>query len=389
MYPHFILLVFATSFLFCCKGQDTVKSSAVSYKKHVISEIFVSEGVAVGDVNNDGKPDILAGQYWFEAPSWQRHLMHADTLNPIPGYSPTFINFCSDVNNDGLVDLIRFDQPGAACVWYENPKNKDGLWKMRLIEETAGNETPLCADVDKDGKPDIICNDVAAKQVIWLKSPTGKEDTLWHRFIISSDSTLGTDKYTHGLGWGDVNKDGRNDVMIKNGWWQSPADVKQKDWKFHRADFGQDCANLFAMDVDGDKDQDVISSSAHNYGIWWHEQKQNGNGNLTWVTHEISKLFSQSHSLALEDINGDGQPDLITGKRYFAHNGKDPGAFEPAVLYWFEYKGAKQPKWIPHLVDNNSGVGTNIAVKDITNDGLTDIITSNKKGVFLFEQIKK
>jgi hypothetical protein len=294
-----------------------------------------------------------------------------------------------DVNSDGWTDLIKFDQPGGSCVWYENPKNKQVLWKSYLILKAAGNETPQFTDVDKDGRTDLICNDVLAKQVVWLKSPSLKGDTSWKKFVISKDSTIGTDKYTHGLGWGDVNKDGRNDVIIKDGWWESPTNVKESDWKFHSANFGQDCANMFVWDVDGDGDQDILSSSAHSYGIWWHEQEQNDKGNVSWVTHEISKRFSQSHSLAFEDLNADGLPDLVTGKRYFAHNGKDPGAFEPAVLYWYEYKQGKVPQWIAHEIDNNSGVGTNIVVQDINKDGLTDIITSNKKGVFYFQANKQ
>ena len=147
-------------------------------------------------------------------------------------------------------------------------------------------------------------------------------------------------------------------------------------------------ANMFAYDVDEDGDRDIISSSPHNYGIWLHEQKKDGNGNVFWVTHEISKLFSQSHCLVFEDINRDGHPDLITGKRYFAHNGKDPDAFEPAVLYWFEFIPGKEPQWISHEIDNNSGVGNSIAVEDINGDKQTDIIISNKKGVFFFEQLK-
>ena len=236
---------------------------------------------------------------------------------------------------------------------------------------------------------DIICNDIVTKQVIWIKSPAGKNDTTWQRYIISNDSSRATDKYTHGLGWGDVNKDGRNDVLIKSGWWESPADVKTANWKFHPADFGEDCANMFAYDVDKDGDEDIISSSAHQYGIWWHEQTKDANGNISWITHEISKLFSQSHCLAFTDINGDGNPDLITGKRYLAHpDGHDPGSYEPAVLYWFEYIPGKNPQWIPHEIDDNSGIGLSIVVKDINGDKLPDVIISNKKGVFFFEREK-
>jgi hypothetical protein len=92
--------------------------------------------------------------------------------------------------------------------------------------------------------------------------------------------------------------------------------------------------------------------------------------------------------LALADVNGDGHPDLVTGKRYFAHNGGDPGAHEPAVLYWFEYKPGKMPAWVKHEVDNDSGSGLNLVVEDINGDKLPDIIVSNKKGVHVFLQKK-
>lgn len=363
--------------------------SAVNFKKHIISSVFISEGVAVGDVNKDGKMDILAGNYWFEAPSWKKILLHTDTISLVQGYSTSFLNFCMDVNNDGWPDLIRFDLPGGVCAWYQNPKNKNDLWQSHLILNSAGNESPAFVDVDKDGRMDLICNDTFTKQVIWLKSPVVKEDTVWKRFVISNDKSKGTHRYTHGLGWADVNKDGKNDVIIKSGWWESPADVKKSGWEFHEADFGQDCANMFVLDVDEDGDNDVLSSSAHDYGIWWHEQQKDDKGNITWVTHEISKLFSQSHALVLQDINADGHPDLVTGKRYFAHNGGDPGAYEPAVLYWFEFVPGKVPQWIPHKIDDNSGIGNNFIVQNLNKDQLTDIIISNKKGVFFFEQLKQ
>ncbi|MEO7490553.1 MAG: VCBS repeat-containing protein, partial [Ferruginibacter sp.] len=317
----------------------------------------------------------------------QQHTIHSDTLNPVPGYSTSFLNYSMDVNNDGWPDLIRFDQPGGICVWYQNPQNKKTLWQSHLILATAGNENPAFADVDGDGRMDIICNDITSKQVIWLQSPMAKNDTVWQRHIISNDATRGTDKYTHGLGWGDVNKDGRNDVIIKSGWWQSPQTVTDSNWVFHEANFGADCSNMFVLDVDKDGDQDIISSSAHDYGIWWYEQQKDNNGNSTWVTHTISQLFSESHSLVLEDVNGDGYPDLVTGKRYYAHNGGDPGGHEAAVLYWFEFIPGKNPSWIPHLIDSNSGVGLSFVVQDINKDNKKDIIISNKKGVFFFEQL--
>lgn len=394
------LLVFLGFFLISpeAKSQNPdADSREVQFVKHTLTTDFISEGVAVADINQDGKLDIVAGAYWFEAPSWTRHeIAQGRKYSPTTEFSNSFLNFCMDVNQDGWPDVIRIGLPGEEAVWYENPQNKPGLWKMHPLLQNAGNESPTMVDVDGDGRADILCNDPVAKQMIWLKSPSVKGDTLWRRYVIASGDNLplhkniaGINRYTHGLGWIDMNGDGRPDVVITKGWWETPKDRTQTNWTFHPADLGEDCSQIYGMDLKGDGKTELISASAHDYGIWWHERASDSTCGFMWVHHSIFNGFSQSHGLALADINADGNPDLITGKRYFAHNGHDPGAFEPAVLYWFEFKPGKEPTWIPHLIDNNSGVGLQVVARDINGDGLVDIVVANKKGVFFFEQLPR
>lgn len=368
------------------------KGGTVSFKKHVLIKKFISEGAAMGDVNKDGKKDILAGAYWFEAPGWKAHeLAKPDSFIVNGGYSDSFLDFAMDVNQDGWIDLIRIDWPGKASVWHENPKGKAGYWPTHIIHSSVGNESPMLVDMDGDGRLDLLCNDPTAKKVIWLRCPSKKGETEWEKYTISNDANNATHMYTHGIGYGDINGDGRKDVLVKNGWWEGPAGgpakvAKDADWKFHVADLGKDCSQMYVMDLNGDGLNDVLSASAHDYGIWWHEQGKDEQGNATWRHHSIDNTFSQTHGLALADINGDGNIDFVTGKRYFAHHGNDPGEFEPAVIYWFEYKPGKVPSWTRHEIDSDSGVGLHVTVEDLNNDGLLDIVTGNKKGVRIFTQ---
>jgi hypothetical protein len=147
---------------------------------------------------------------------------------------------------------------------------------------------------------------------------------------------------------------------------------------------------MLTYDFDNDGDNDVVSGSAHDFGLWWHEQEVDKNGNRTFKTHNIDTTFSELHSVVLEDINKDGFPDLVTGKRFFSHQGRGPGGMGPAVLYWFELlkDGKQKPVWIRHEIDNTSGVGIQTVIHDMNQDGKPDIVISNKNGVFYFEQVK-
>jgi len=369
----------------------------IHFKKTVLDTKFRSEGVAVGDFNHDGKLDIAAGPVYYTAPDWKMHSMEEKVSEYDPhNYSHAFLCWADDLNGDGWTDLIVVGFPGEAVYWYENPKGAPGPWPKHFIAPVANNESPAYVDVDGNGHRSLLMG-VAESS----KNPNGPERCMailrpdpadptkpWKIQRISKPGGPGADQFWHGLGIGSIRGNGRNDIVIHTGWFESPAESNADEpWKFHPADFGPNCAQMYVFDINGDGRNDVLSSSAHEYGIWWHEQTADG-----WKTHEIDHSFSQTHSLVVADIAGDGLPGFVTGKRWWAHGPAlpphgDPGSNEPSVLYWYELQRKdSHADFIRHEIDDHSGVGTQFQVIDVNGDGLLDIVVSNKHGVFLFEQ---
>jgi hypothetical protein len=397
-----VVLVLPAIFLSPASALANDKGTPVSWTKTVIEAKFRSEGVGTGDVNKDGKLDVLVGDSWYEAPSWTKHDIRkpGDYGDGLHSYSQCMTCWTDDINGDGWTDEIVVGFPGSPAFWYENPKGKPGYWSQHEIWPSACNETPLYADLFRDGRRVLVMGwQPSGKdnegQMAWF-TPSSDPTQPWEMHPVSEPSNPGkvipgTFRFAHGLGVGDLNGDGRPDVICTGGWWEQPQSGRScsTPWSFHPAHLGDAVADIIAYDLNHDGKPDAIASSAHQYGIWWFEQGDAKDGSPAFTKHDLfADLVSETHALIAADINGDGLKDLVTGKRFWSHGTNEPGSDKPARLYWFEASRDPEGKiaFTPREIDNQSGIGTQFVVADFNGDGLLDIVTANKKGVFLLEQ---
>ena len=350
-------------------GQD----DDIKFSKTVVETRYVSEGVAVADVDRDGKLDIMAGNVWYQAPDWTPHeIAPFVAVDRKTAWINSFHNWAADLNGDGWTDQIVIGMPGEKAVWRENPKGVDKPWKEHLIWRSAWNESPLYVDLFGNGQMVLVMG-YDDKKMAWFE-PAEDPDAEWVCHDVSELNGAGSQRYSHGLGVGDITGDQRNEIITKDGYYVAPENPRSELWKFVPADLGADCAHMYAFDGG------VLSTSAHARGVWWYERLPGGG----FKKRTIDETVSVTHSVILVEL--EGSLNLITGKRKWGHPpGVDVGSEEPHWLMRYELQG---DKWVRHLIDEDSGVGTQFAVLDVTGDGLSDIVTSNKNGVFLFVQVR-
>ena len=376
--------------------------TATVFETRTLSTKFYAEGAAAADFDRDGAMDVVSGPNVYFGPDFKRTtVVYDDASFDVRAYSKNFLTYVGDLNADGYADVVVMGFPGEEGYWLENPRGQfksgpEGRWKKWSVFNGLDNESPTFLDITGDGKPEIVCS---YREQFGYAEPNWQDPTQPWRFSAVSPVIPGMGRFTHGLGVGDVNGDGRADLLWKDGWFEHPANLQTAaTWTGHSQKFGTGGSQMFAYDFDGDGDNDVLTSlAAHGYGLSWFENLDGKGGG--WSEHLIvgeqadtsptRVAFSQHHSIDMADFDGDGVKDFVTGKRWFAHNGGDPGGMDPGVVYWFRTVrggGAGKVTFEPHFIHDDSGVGTEVLAPDMNGDGRPDVLVGNKKGTFVHLQ---
>jgi hypothetical protein len=377
-------LAWTVTALACCAAE--VEPGTVRFSKR---RLFVStyQAAAIADINRDGRPDIVSGPYWFAAPDFVPQSFRANESAADYVHSNSDLPY--DVDGDHWVDIIVGAWGEQGVLWYRNP-GPMGLklgtpWEKHSLTATKGKiERTDLHDYDGDGTPEIHTISYVKQEpsdVYRLtRGPDGKPAV--------TKIVLGLQGGGHGYAWGDVNGDGREDFLTEAGWYERPAgDPFAGPWKLHSETALPHPSCPFAvMDVNGDGRLDILFGRAHDYGIyWWEQVAPQPDGTTAWKKHIIDESWSQGHVVGLADLDGDGVQELVTGKCVYAHNGRDPGAEDPAVFYYYRWH-QRTSSFSRHTVagpGENIGLGRQLAMGDLNDDGRIDIVAPGRFGLWL------
>ena len=362
---------------------STALAEAPEFKLHRVGT-YRGESCGVADFNNDGKLDIVALPFLYLAPDFKPleiTTIEGEVDEEGKGYRWDFMNAPLDVDGDGKLDIVTCSWFGKKAEWLRNVGTDGTHWPRTLIEENGNYECGDLWDLDGDGAAHEVVPTV--RHTCWYEAaelPDGTRGMVVHKI---SDEDL-----VWGTGVGDVNADGRPDVLRPEAWFEAPENPRTGEWTKHPLAVGgtkegsvDHTPQILVYDVNADGLPDIVTSIAHAYGIFWYQQGHDGD-EITWTRHTIDDTWSQAHSLELADIDGDGDKDLVTGKRYKAHDGHDPGGMDPPGVYWYELTPGETPTWTKHTISYDEGIGSglNLVVEDLDGDGDLDVIVTGKWG---------
>jgi hypothetical protein len=378
--------------------------TSTDFRKQTINDFYYGWGQAVADFNQDGHLDIISGPFLFYGPDFTkfREVFRGEATNPTNDFAmDSHEEFAGNFTGSGSPDLITVKFGGDHCVYlYVNPKGENRTWAKYPVVDSVQSELTTVADVEGPGKPALV---YSGDGFVRYAEPDPANPTGTWTVHNVSEKGYGSG---HGIGTGDINGDGRLDILDPYGWWEQPAPgSNQASWTYHPVDFGgrngSGGAIMAVYDVNGDGLNDIVTSlNAHGWGLAWFEQKRDAQGNISFVKHMVMDdfstknagdvTFSELHGSGVADVNGDGIPDFITGKRWYSHldSGIDPDTLGSPVLYWYEtVRDSNAPggaRLVPHLIDNRSGIGNTVVGVDLNHDGAIDIVTSTRFGTSIF-----
>ena len=315
---------------------------------------------AAGDINGDGRAEIILASshggplVWYDGSS-ARHVIATEGRWSCDAA-------LADMDDDGHLDVVISQYaPAGRIEWYRNPGTPDAItkpWPCQVIGDIRAHDLEI-GDIDGDGTLEIATRDQnkqGNRIVVWKRDAQG----AWQHCELTCPEG-------EGLALGDVNRDGRLELVIGGRFYTSTGDILADPWtETVFAEWPVD-AVVKAADLTGNGWPDIVlSRSEGHHRLCWFENP--GVVGQAWVEHVIDPDVDYAHSLMVGDLDGDGRPDVITAEMHQSarrrvivyHNRGDSSAWNRQVL---------------------SEAGShNMCLADLNGDGLPELLGANWSG---------
>jgi hypothetical protein len=334
-----------TVFAVTCAMGTAVIADPVTFTARLVSNTAPqADGVAAGDVDNDGDIDVVVGEYQISSITWYEN----DGASPpgwtkrIVGHADGAINVAvGDVDDDGDGDVFSANLNDEGINFYENLGGNPPAWTRRALADDGGAWGVDAADVDGDGDLDGIgglmnntCGPPLCVGVKWYENDGGSPPSFTPRAV--AQGPVGA-LSVHGA---DLDSDGDIDILsVDSGsnrvLWFENSGANPPAWTQRVVTLALDPWGVFAADVDRDGDQDILTSSIGDDRLVWHEN--DGARPPAWTPHALPNTIDGPISVTAADLDADGDMDVVSGAN-------DTG------IAWYENDGGAAPVFVEHLI---------------------------------------
>ncbi|MCA9668820.1 MAG: VCBS repeat-containing protein [Myxococcales bacterium] len=342
---------------------------------------YVDIGVFEGGKHAGGRVTFA----WFRSPTnpasgtWQRH----DFTLPSP--MRPFIGAArfGDMDGDGDYDLVvSMDNHSGATksayiYWLENPRPQSPATSSWTVHKIAGpltvhhiNDMQL-ADMDGDNKLDVVVRSLDVNQ---LRIYFTNSKTSFTEKIIDATPYGATGE---GFALGNLDRAGQRDIAICGHWLQAPADPRTQSYTAHVVDAQYPTINANVKqaigDLNGDGRADIVISPAEGYRnggnhvLAWYEGPANPASASSWTRHVIASNKNGMHTIALADMDGDGDLDVVAGIAW------SMWGQQQSITIYFNQGQASGNFGNAQTVSSSRGLYSGV-VRDLGKDGDLDLI---------------
>ncbi|MBD3165892.1 T9SS type A sorting domain-containing protein, partial [bacterium] len=344
--------------------------SGPSYTHETLSAAFAgASAVFASDLNGDGLLDILGASaaggvaVWNQDPDLDMTWSENSVASHFSGGSGIY---AADFNGDGHTDIVGAATEEDAIRWWENTVGTGANWTEYSVEGSYDGAKDVHArDLDGDGDMDIIAVAQLADDLTWWENNVGN-GLSWTEHTVAGNLDGANSVYSE-----DVDGDGDFDLIASASgaqavyWWEND-NGNASSWTQHTVDAGftpdPDDDSIHAADVDGDGDIDILGAAGLSNSITWWENT-NGDGS-SWSSRPVTTEFGGARAVYATDMDSDGDVDVLGS------------AFDDDRIAWWENTAGTGLSWEEHAVLNSLDGARGVFAADLDGDNDVDILSA-------------